>query len=84
MNENVWQVILDREGGEKEKELDAEGNLAMIDDETEGEEEEEMEEEMEGEFVSDISGDEGEGLSDLEDMVVSWFLAVNITRNDVG
>lgn len=79
MNENVWQAILDRERGEKEKELDTEGNLAMIDDETEGEEEE-----MEGEFVSDISGDEEGGLSDLEDVVVSWFLAVNITCIDVG
>lgn len=64
VNENVWQAILDRERGEKEKELDTEGNLAMIDDETEGEEEE-----MEGEFVSDISGDEEGGLSDLENVV---------------
>ncbi|KAL4063188.1 Mak16 protein [Scleroderma citrinum] len=69
VNENVWQAILDRERGEKEKELHAEGNMGMEDDETEGEEEEEMEGEMEGEFVSDISGDEEDGLSDLEDVV---------------
>lgn len=70
VNESVWQAILDRERGEKqEKELeDAEEELSLIDDETEGEEEE-MEEEMEGEFVSDLSGDEDEGFSDLEDIV---------------
>ncbi|KAI6001025.1 Mak16 protein [Pisolithus orientalis] len=70
VNESVWQAILDRERGEKqEKELeDAEEELSLVDDETEGEEEE-MEGEMEGEFVSDLSGDEDEGFSDLEDIV---------------
>lgn len=84
VNENVWQAILDRERGVKEKELDAEGNLAMMDDDTEGEDEDEMEGEMEGEFVSDISGDEEEGLSDLEDVIVSCFLTFHLIRIDVG
>ena len=74
VNESVWQAILDREKGEKEKEVEGE-DLDMEDDETDGEDEdeEEFEEEFEGEFVSDMSGDEAElsGLSDLEDMVVS-------------
>ena len=70
MNESVWQAILDREKGEKEKEVEGE-DLGMEDDETDGEDEDE--EEFEGEFVSDMSGDEAElsGLSDLEDIVVS-------------
>ncbi|KAG1715657.1 hypothetical protein ID866_1499 [Astraeus odoratus] len=69
VNESVWQAVLDRERGGKEKEVDAEAGLSMVDDETEGEDEEEdeFEEEIEGEFVSDISGDEEE-LSDLEDV----------------
>ncbi|KAF8972607.1 ribosomal L28e protein family-domain-containing protein [Flammula alnicola] len=69
VNENVWQAILDRErnGGEMEREEEADLNL--LDDETD---EEELEDEMEGEwgdreFVSDISGDEDDDdLSDLE------------------
>jgi protein MAK16 len=73
VNESVWQAILDREKGVKEKEVEGE-EFDMEDDETDGEEEEEeLEEEFEGEFVSDMSGDEA-GLgdpSDLEDMVVS-------------
>ena len=62
----------------KEKGLAGEdGELDLVDDETEEEEEEEDEEEEEGEeegwgereFVSDVSGDEDE-LSDLEDAIV--------------
>lgn len=73
VNESVWQAILDREKGVKEKEVEG-VEFDMEDDETDGEdEEEELEEEFEGEFVSDMSEDEaGLGdLSDLEDMVVS-------------
>lgn len=73
VNESVWQAILDREKGVKEKEVEG-VEFDMEDDETDGEdEEEELEEEFEGEFVSDMSEDEA-GLgdsSDLEDMVVS-------------
>ncbi|KAG8220851.1 Mak16 protein [Butyriboletus roseoflavus] len=65
VNESVWQAILDREKGGKEKEVEREENLGMVDDETDGEDEDE--EEFEGEFVSDISGDEA-GLSDLSDL----------------
>jgi protein MAK16 len=54
-----------------DKELEADLDMNMIDDETD--EEDEMEDEMERlsdrEFVSDISGDEDGGLSDLEDVV---------------
>lgn len=73
VNESVWQAILDREKGGKEKELEGE-NLDMVADETDGEDEDEEEfEEFEGEFVSDISGDEAglSDLSDLEDIAVS-------------
>ncbi|KAH7927877.1 Mak16 protein [Leucogyrophana mollusca] len=69
VNESVWQAILDRENGNKEKE---EADLDLIDDETDDEDEDELEEELEGEgeFVSDLSGDEdGDELSDLEDVV---------------
>lgn len=68
VNESVWQAILDREKGRKEKEVEREEDLGMMDDETDGEDEDE--EEFEGEFVSDISGDEAD-LSDLEDIAVS-------------
>lgn len=75
VNENVWQAILDREKGGKEKEAVGEEDLGMVYDETDGEDEdeEELEEEFEGEFVSDISGDEAgsSDLSDLEDIAVS-------------
>ncbi|KAN0088591.1 Ribosomal L28e protein family domain containing protein [Tylopilus felleus] len=68
VNESVWQAILDREKGGKEKEVEGEANLGMVDDETDGEDdEEELEEEFEGEFVSDVSEDEA-GLSDLSDL----------------
>ncbi|KAI6044239.1 Mak16 protein [Pisolithus marmoratus] len=70
VNESVWKAILDREKGEKEREV-VDEELSMVDDETEGEEEE-FEEEMEGEFVSDLSGEEDEDLSDLEDAVVCF------------
>ena len=74
VNESVWQAILDREKGGKEKEVEGEANLGMVDDETDGEDdEEELEEEFEGEFVSDVSEDEAglSDLSDLEDLAVS-------------
>lgn len=72
MNENVWQAILDRElnGGEQAKVT--EEDLDLVDDETD---EEELEDEIgddwgDREFVSDISGDEDDSLSDLEDAMV--------------
>lgn len=74
VNEEVWQAVLDMEKGKGKEKADG---LTMEDDETEEEDEDELEEEMEDEegwgdreFVSDISGDE-DGLSDLEDAVVS-------------
>lgn len=72
VNETVWQAILDREknGG---KDLENE-ELDMEADETDEEDEEELEDEDEWgdrEFVSDISEDEDDGLSDLEDAAVS-------------
>lgn len=72
VNEAVWQAVLDREKGEKGKGKE----LELEDDETDEEDEEDMEEEEEEEgwgereFVSDVSGDE-DGLSDLEDALVS-------------
>ncbi|KAF9268202.1 Mak16 protein [Marasmius fiardii PR-910] len=72
VNETVWQAILDREKkGDKGKGL-AQDELDMVDDETDEEDENELEEEMDDEwgtreFVSDISGDESDGLSDFED-----------------
>ncbi|KAI3612180.1 putative mak16 protein [Moniliophthora roreri] len=72
VNETVWQAILDREKGERNKNLE-DDELDMVDDETDEEDEEELEDMDEEwgtrEFVSDISGDEesDDGLSDLED-----------------
>ncbi|KAG5637693.1 ribosome biosynthesis protein [Sphagnurus paluster] len=74
VNESVWQAILDREkkGSIAEGELN-EGELDLQDDETDEEEEDLLEEEEgewgEREFVSDVSGDEDDGLSDLEDIM---------------
>ncbi|KAH7881796.1 Mak16 protein [Phlebopus sp. FC_14] len=71
VNESIWQAILDGEKSGKEKELDDDRELGMVDDDTDGEDEdedeEEMEEELEGDFVSDLSEEE-DGLSDLEDV----------------
>lgn len=71
VNETVWQAVLDREkkaSGSK----DAEAELDMEDDESEEDlDEEEYEFEDEREFVSDLSGESDDGLSDLEDAVVS-------------
>ena len=71
VNETVWQAVLDREkkaSGSK----DAETELDMVDDESEEDlDEEEYEFEDEREFVSDLSGESDDGLSDLEDAVVS-------------
>lgn len=71
VNEAVWQAILDREKAP----ATADAELELQDDETDEEDEEALEEEMEGEwgereFVSDVSGDEDDGLSDLEDIAV--------------
>ncbi|KAF5362173.1 hypothetical protein D9756_002567 [Leucocoprinus leucothites] len=82
VNETVWQAILDRErvGGSGQKELEAEledEGLELADDETdeEGEEENEWDEDEvdedvdewgDREFVSDLSGESDDGLSDLE------------------
>ncbi|KAG6902341.1 hypothetical protein C0995_001378 [Termitomyces sp. Mi166 len=72
VNESVWQTILDREKNGADQLAD--GELDMEDDETDEDDEELLEEEEEGEwgereFVSDISEDEDDGLSDLEDVV---------------
>lgn len=77
VNEQVWQAVLDQSRGRDEKEA-IEGLEDMEDDETDEDEEElEMEEgDMENvdewdddrEFVSDLSGEESDGLSDLEDV----------------
>lgn len=80
VNETVWQAILDREkNGGKELE-DAE--LDMEADETDEENEEELEDEDDfgdREFVSDISEDEDDGLSDLEDVAVNTMTSLNLT-----
>ena len=88
VNESVWQAILDREkNGDKGKGLTDADELDMIDDETDEEDEDELEEEMDDEwgtreFVSDISGDEDDGLSDLEDVAVRLIImAVNLLFN---
>ncbi|KAF7370736.1 Protein MAK16 [Mycena sanguinolenta] len=69
VNETVWQAILDREKNGGKDLGDAELDLEA--DETDEEDEEELEDEMDDwgdrEFVSDISEDEDDGLSDLED-----------------
>ena len=73
VNEAVWQAVLDREkkaSGSK----NADAELDMVDDESEDLDEEEYELEDEREFVSDISGESDDGLSDLEDAVVSFFV----------
>jgi hypothetical protein len=78
VNETVWQAILDRErvGKNKELEVEAEDGLDMQDDETdeevegEGEELEDEDDEWgDREFVSDLSGESDDGLSDLEEAV---------------
>ncbi|KAJ7115804.1 ribosomal L28e protein family-domain-containing protein [Mycena epipterygia] len=69
VNETVWQTILDREKNGGKDMVDTE--LDMEADETDEEDEEELEDEADEwgdrEFVSDISEDEEDGLSDLED-----------------
>ena len=71
VNETVWQAVLDREKkASGSKDVDAE--LDMADDESEEDlDEDEYEDEDEREFVSDISGESDDGLSDLEDTMVS-------------
>lgn len=71
VNETVWQAILDREKAGTEENLQTELDEDMIDDETDEEELEVEEEWGEREFVSDLSEDEDDGLSDLEDVAVS-------------
>lgn len=68
VNEDVWRAVLDRERADRE-------GVEIEDEESvEDAEEEELEEEEEGwgdrEFVSDLSGEEDDDLSDLEDAVV--------------
>ena len=70
VNEDVWQMVLDREKAGKD-------GVELEDEESEEEDEEELEDELEDEeglgdreFVSDVSGDEDD-LSDLEDAFVS-------------
>ena len=74
VNEAVWQAVLDHEkktSGSK----DLEAELDMVDDESEEDlDEAEYEFEDEREFVSDISGESDDGLSDLEEAVVSVFV----------
>jgi protein MAK16 len=86
VNESVWQAVLDREkNADKGKGLEDE-ELDLVDDETDEENEEELEEEMDDEwgdreFVSDISGDEDDGLSDLEDAAVSLIFVHDQSRS---
>ncbi|EJU03779.1 Mak16 protein [Dacryopinax primogenitus] len=78
VNENVWKQVLEgKRAREKEAEKELDGGLELEDDETEEEDEEELEAEMEEEelddwgeheFVEDVSGDEFDGISDLEDL----------------
>jgi protein MAK16 len=92
VNETVWQMILDREkNAGKEKDVQN-ADLDMLADETDEEDEQELEEEMEDEwgdreFVSDISEDEDDGLSDLEDIGVgqgSFNLIPGLTVSPIG
>ena len=84
VNEAVWQAVLDREKkASGSKDVDAE--LDMVDDESEEDLDEEYEFEDEREFVSDISGESDDGLSDLEDAVVSIVIIFSTTGgNDVS
>ncbi|KAH9946528.1 Mak16 protein [Amylocystis lapponica] len=67
VNEAVWAAVLDRDR-ERAKDAEVEEDLELADDETDEEVEEEGEEEWdEREFVSDLSGEDEDGLSDLED-----------------
>jgi len=69
VNEAVWQAVLDREK-KASSSKDAGAELDMIDDESEEDlDEAEYEFEDEREFVSDISGESDDGLSDLEEAV---------------
>jgi protein MAK16 len=71
VNEAVWQAVLDREK-KASKSKDAEAELDLMDDESEEDlDEAEYESEDEREFVSDISGESDDGLSDLEGAAVS-------------
>jgi len=73
VNEAVWQAVLDREK-KASSSKDVEAELDMMDDESEEDmDEEEYEFEDEREFVSDVS-ESDDGLSDLEDVVVSVVL----------
>ena len=71
VNEAVWQAVLDREK-KASSSKDAEAELDLEDDESEEDlDEAEYEFEDEREFVSDVSGESDDGLSDLEEAVVS-------------
>ena len=71
VNETVWQAVLDREKmGSGSKELEeAQPTLDLVDDETDEDDDDLHDDEMEDEereFVTYISGEEEDGLSDLE------------------
>lgn len=71
VNEAVWQAVLDREK-KASASKDVETELDMVDDKSEEDlDEAEYEFEDEREFVSDISGESDDGLSDLEEAAVS-------------
>lgn len=69
VNEEVWKAVLDRE---QNAEMNGEEGEELVDDESEEEFEHDIDDGEWGdrEFVSDVSGDEEDGLSDLEDIVV--------------
>jgi protein MAK16 len=82
VNETVWQAILDQEKSHNELEKEVESE--MMDDETD---EGELDEELEGEwgdreFISDASGDEDDGLSDLESAPVRLTRLINILSQE--
>lgn len=78
VNETVWQAILDRERNGDAGKGKGEEDLGLLDDETDEEDENELEEEIDHwgdrEFVSDVSGSEDDGLSDLEGVEVGFLL----------
>ena len=77
VNEAVWQAVLDRENkASSSKDIGTELDLAD-DESVEDLDEAEYEFEDEREFVSDISGESDDGLSDLEEAMVSDVLKLS-------
>lgn len=67
VHESIWKTILDRKTNEDRSETQPH----LVDDETDEDMESDIEDEWgDQEFVSDLS-DEGDGLSDLEEVAVS-------------